>query len=157
MLKHLPRWVFASASKHVKSIADQDNIPIFFNGDEIPEGLAEYAECTIIGPNIIHLSKNVYKVTLEIRLLLTVKTGDLVNMYRIHDIGGLFQSQFFDIHVKKYGLTDLDDGSEIFCLRPNPDIRNAVQYINLGAVESNTNAVQAIVHGNYSIHTEGDT
>jgi hypothetical protein len=141
----------ASISKHFDD--RRDGVPMFIeNQHRDTDEEQELLELRMDGPRILEVSKNCWKLRIEINILVQVVMDD-VNFHRIDDLVGLAQSAFTDIPVFRYGNTPGDDDSFLGCLRLLQN-RSNVDYLEanrFGQVDTRTKLLQSTVEGHFEM------
>lgn len=133
------------------------NIGIFIEGTssrDLEE--SEYVEIRVDGPYSDERTKNDYKLTLEVNLLIQTIINPAVNIYRHAEIQGACMGAMSVIPVYKLGNEVADDLTQIGCLELNTDEpRDHVMSHNFGQIETDIKLQQATVEGHYKIELEG--
>jgi len=150
----LVRWVNISLIKYFASVADTNSITLYVEGvDERSEMTmnANHAELRIQGPFIRNLSHNLWKVTCDVNIMLTVRMQMASqNAYLIKDWGGIFvEAMESAISVYKYG----DGDALIDCLRVKLGRSDHIDFFDFGIVNNDTRIRQAEVDATFEMTT----
>jgi hypothetical protein len=121
------RWLIASIAEHFRGVA-ADHVD-FMIEDEVRDtaNLSSWVELRINGPEYKEWSSGSYMIDLEVDLLINVR-HDPTNIYHIHDLSGLFESNCDDIPIYKYG----HDDSFLFCLPLDPQMVSNIKKMYYG-------------------------
>jgi hypothetical protein len=154
--KHIPRWIFASTSKHfAEHITDEHSVPMFIEAQyRNTSTLPDFCEFRLDGPRAVEHSSNYWELYCEINILVQIAVS--TNFHRIHEVVGIVASGFSDIPVYKYGEGPEDTQDLLGCLHLIQDDRKRqrLEILHLGRIEVPTAIIQAIVEGHYSM--QGD-
>ena len=151
----LPRWIFASASKHFDTIATS-SFPMFVEGQHRhTREEDEFFEFRFDGPILTELSKNYWRIYFEINILIQTAMDDS-DMHKIHRRVGTVAANFTLISIYKYGNQVGDDGSLFACIPLVQDDRNRqrLQILHFGQVSPDAKLVHACVEGHYQVDKE---
>jgi hypothetical protein len=144
--KDWARWIFASVANYLKQVAAQQNLPVLIEHlDERTEDFmraTDRAEIRITGPFCQELSKNYFRVYIDVNVLLTSRfDGDSKNAYGILKYAGAFhEAMDMPIGVWNYGgeagdyVEDQPETQKFLgCLklRPGRDVR----VMNFGQID----------------------
>lgn len=141
------KWILASCTKFYQDICDDANIKVKFIDDGIVNN-SEYVEVRFLGPSINEISNGIYRIDLEINILVTVAIGN--NQYRPHEIAGILQNACQkDIGVYKYGKTSTDDKTLAFTLRLRRDLSDNIKWIYFGKPDANVALNQGVITVRY--------
>ena len=145
MNQDLPRWVYASVSKHFQ-VCETVDFPMIVEGqnrDHVAQ--KDFYELRIDGPTEYRLSNNVNEYYVNIDILLQSRVDDS-NYHRLAQNVGIVAATFTPIEVFKYGKNPTDTGDLVLCL--NCD---SVRITYLGQVKVGIEVQQAIVEGTYKV------
>jgi hypothetical protein len=155
-----PRWIFASTSKHFSDAAaanlakdgiTPDPIPYYVEGNErdLQPGALEYFEFRCDGPYLVEVSKDWWRVNIEINILVCTKRNDK-DFHRIHTLCGLLVAAFTsNITIFKYGDSVADDQSILTCLTLDRNAGENVVVSQLGQLGTDLLEQQAMVEAYY--------
>jgi len=151
------KWIVASVIKHFKAILDAASVDNFIEGTSTRDlTKAEYVEIRVDGPYSDERTKNDFKLTLEVNLLIQTIITPSINIYRHAELQGLCMQSMVTIPVYKLGNEVADDKSQLGCLELNTDEpRDHVMSHNFGQIETDIKLQQATVEGHYKIELEG--
>lgn len=141
---HWGRWIISSIADHFKvNVTTPETLPFLVEGidDRTPafEESPDRAELRFNGPFTTELSKNYWRVWMDVNILVTSNMdGALKNRYSLENNIGLFH-QYADtcIEVYRYGdvsQTPLNDGSLLGVLRPRADKNDSVRALHFGQI-----------------------
>jgi len=131
MNSNTDRWLLSSIAKHFSAIA-QGNIEFLLEDEQRnTEGLNEWVELRVNGPEYKEFDKDCYMVSVEVDLLITVRMTK-TNIYRIHELCGLFESTCDNIPIYKFG----NGGSFVFCLPLDQNMVSNIRKLYYGKVEA---------------------
>ena len=151
-VQHWPRWITASLNKHFD--ARKQTLPLFIEGmHRETRSEKDFLELRRDGPYLTELSKGVWKVYMEVNVLIQSAMDD-TNMYRIDKSVGIVVAACTAIPVYKYGDDPLvDDGSLLGCLKVVSDARGKerIQVNHFGKINPSTPLIQASVEVHYSM------
>ncbi len=144
------RWIMASLHKHFDD--NRQGLILYVDGqirDTRTE--SEYIEVRVDGPNFTEISKNNWKIFVEVNVLVSV-TMDNKDLHRLVKYIGIVSAAFIDIMIYKYG----DGASELGCMRLLQDTgtHERVQVSNFGVIDPAINLQQATVEGHYELLLE---
>lgn len=155
-----PRWIFASTSKHFDTAAQanlaKDGVtadPILFyvegNDRDLQSGALEYFEFRCDGPYFVEVSKDWWRVNIEINILVNAKRNNK-DFHRIHTLCGLLVAAFTsNITIFKYGDGVVDDQSILTCLTLDKNAGENVCVAHLGQLGTDLLEQQAMVEAYY--------
>ena len=152
ILENLPRWLFASVSKHFDD--NKQDLALFIEGQyRTTRNIKDFIELRFDGPDLTEISKGYWKVYTEINVLVQSAMDD-ENFHRIHTTVGKVVAAFTDIEVYKYGTGDDDDDSLLGCLVLLADARSKekTKVAHFGQIGPDTMLLQASVEGHYLMH-----
>jgi hypothetical protein len=153
MRKHLPRWIFASISKHFDT--HRSGIEMYVEGQDRKTDVDDFFELRMDGPYYRELSKNFFEVRFEINVLIQSELND--NYHRIHEIIGIVSDAFFTpINIYRFGSEQEDDGSFFDCVSLSFEKRrrDALEIHQFGKIEPSTKIMQATVEGHYELNVQ---
>ena len=146
---HWPRWIFASASKYFEQIAQENNLHFFIEGTErFTSDYQKYIEFRLDGPNMVELSKDYYRLEVEINLLWSFNQ-DQEDFHETERIKGILIEAMTDICIYKYGNGASDDNSLLGVLSLKQDNRNLIRVNNFGQIRQDVKLMQGTVEGTY--------
>ena len=133
-LSNLDRWIVISLAKHFANVADGQ--VDFMLEDQVRDtkDLSSWVELRILGPEYHEWAKDEYVLNLEIDLLINVRI-DAGDIYHIHRLAGLFETNCDDIPVYKYGDGVKDDGTFLFCLTLDREMLSNIKKMYFGQVD----------------------
>lgn len=142
-----PRWIFASIGKHFES--QVSGIPMMMEGEHRDDQSAKDSmEIRMDGPSINEINKNIWKITLDINVLINSAMDD-INFFRLHVNVGKVSAAFITIQVLKYG-----DGEALLgCLelRQSSGNREILKVNHFGQVAPDIKLLKATVEGHYEM------
>jgi hypothetical protein len=128
--KNWPRWIFASLADHLKKVALGLGLPSHVEGLDIRSRCfteaAERVEIFITGPFVTELSRDYYRVFVDVHVVLTCRMDVRQKGYNLWTYAGVFQAAL-DAEVPVYNLggepgdfmaSDPSSLVHIGCLRP---------------------------------------
>lgn len=152
--KNWPKWFQASIRKACETIATANSIALHVEGeDRETDDLSEYVELRVHGPDVLEIARNQYRIDVTVNLLVTVKRS-LKNMWRRHEIAGIFMSGLDpDISIYKLGNGPDDDKTKLTCLMLRDSLGESMglKYRDLGRLQTAADLIQAVVNGTYRI------
>ena len=155
---NLPRWIFASVTKHFFDGLDALNdLPIIIEGqhkDDIDS--EDYYELRINGPVITQLNSKQFQLEFEINMIVSSTLND-TNFHRLYRYVGDCCTVFFTkLQIFKYGDGSNDDSSLLSCaeLVQDSGSKDAVIVQHYGQIDPNIKLLQATVSGKFIILTE---
>lgn len=152
---HIDRWIFASVSKHFDD--HRGTTPLFVEGMlRQTNKLAEFMELRIDGPYYTEISKGLWKVYIEINILIQAAMNQQ-NFHRMRQLTGNVMAIFEPcIPVYKYGTESYDDSSLVGGLQRMDEEagRNNMQVSQFGQVDPVNQLEQASVEAHYVVLVE---
>ena len=151
---NLPRWIFASISKHFTTKCP--SLMLFIEGQLRPTTLSkDWIELRVDGPYLTEVSKGYWKVYSEINVLLS-SYMDQKNYHRIHQDAGTVAAAFTCIEIYRYGIGIEDDQSLVGAMQLVRDTRGRerIQISHFGMIDPDKQLYQATVEGHYSMFLE---
>lgn len=149
---NMPRWIFASISKHF--FDRRNGVDFYIEGQHRDAKInKELIELRIDGPYVTEMSKDVYKYYTEVSVLIQTLKNDK-DYHRIHTLTGMIAAAMTDINVYKFGKGLQDDATQfVGCLQLVQDVpsRERVQINNFGQIETSTPLMQASVEAHYKL------
>jgi len=134
------RWIFASASKVFKAVADAFPVHFFVAGTKRDtDSKSDYIVFRMQGPNFTEVSHNYFRVDVTINILYAVTIAS--DFHLPYKIAGMLAETMDEFCVYKYG----DDDSLLGTLR----LSRPVNVNHLGQTDEDTNVVQGMVVGTY--------
>jgi len=157
MNENLARWVFASIADYFSTIVTGINLPLLVEGVDERESekmRGDHAELRVNGPFVRELSKNYWRIWVDINILLTnMMSMSQENAYDIAQWGGTFQEAMLKpIPIYKYGSNPSDDESLIGCLTLRKSKGDSVRLIHFGQISREDRIRQAAVDGRYEMY-----
>lgn len=149
---NLTRWIFASVTKHFYD--NRGGYEMWIEGQRRKSGThANQVEVRMDGPDLTEVSKDYWRVFIEVNLLCSVLLDDQ-SYHTIHQMVGDISSKFTNIGVFRLGVgTDPEnDGTQLGCLElvqhPAPS-RGRLRIQHFGQVNPETPLIRATVEGHY--------
>ena len=142
MNENWPRWIIASVNDHFDSVADLVTGEV---AGELNDN--ETVEVRVNGPYIDELSKDDFKITATVNVVIQSVMSDL-EYHNIHRKVGKVLVLFTAITVKKFGDGVDDDQTELGCFRKPRSIQ--VNYF--GEIEPQLRLEQASVSAEYEMY-----
>lgn len=155
---HLARWVFASLTSYLKSVAEDNNVAAIIEG--VDERTPAYmqardrVEIRITGPHVQEISHNYFRVWVDSNVLITSDPGGAnINKHTFLTICGLYQHAMDQvISVIRAGNGPDDDGEPIGCLRPRSGPNDVVRVLHFGQIERTDRTRQSAVDARYVMY-----
>jgi hypothetical protein len=152
------RWITASVALYIKTIVDGLKIPLLVEGiDERSTNITHsHAELRIGGPFAKELSKDYWRLQVDINILLTyLMKIDELNVYDLQTWCGILQVALDGpISIYKYGGETNDDESYVGCLRPKKDRYDANRVFNFGQINRVDRLRQAMIDAQYYMYLD---
>ncbi len=161
-----PRYIFASVATYLKTIAADNSLPAIVEGlDERTDKYMEStdrAEIRVNGPYSQELSKDYFRLWVDVNVLLTSRMDAKKNGYEIQRFSGIFLSAMDrPIPVWNYGKqpgdfveADPDTQIHLGCLSPRPATSESIKVLHFGQVEKTDRVKQSIVDARYVMFME---
>lgn len=149
------RWIKTSIVKYFDT--NKGSYTLFVEGaDRHTQDLQTWVEVRTDGPYIREVSKNYYKLTVEVNLLLSSIVNE--NIYTQDALCGYFQSLFTCIPVFRYGPSDdiANDNVQFGELVLFDHMRESIKLNHFGIIRPDTNLIQSTVEGHYLMWLEGE-
>lgn len=154
MNQNWARWIIASIAVYFKTVIDTLSIPLLCDGLDEREHANmhhSHAELRISGPFVKELSKDYWRIHIDINILLTYlmkSTED--NVYDLQTWCGVIQeSMDGPINIYKYGGEAGDDASYIGCLRSRMGKFEANRVFHFGQISKVDRVRQSMIDGRY--------
>lgn len=145
MNKNLPRWVYASVTKHFDS--KKDTLQLRFEGDDRTKLKNDALELRMDGPNKRQYDKSVEYYDIYINILV-ISIRDEKDAHKVQRQTGIAAAAFVNsIPVYRYGTATEDDKTLLGCLV----LEGEVIITNFGAVEGSPNLLYSTVEGGYCL------
>ncbi len=145
-----PRWIFASISKHFNDVAILNSIPMFIEGTHrFTKSDKKYFELRIDGPNFQEVSKNYFRLDVNVNILWAFNQDD-EDFHEPQRIIGFLAHAIDDICIYKYGSGVLDDSSLLGMLQ----LKLGPRANNFGQVRSDVRLMQGTVEGTYRMYVD---
>ena len=143
--KNISKWIFASVAKNFKHLPN-----LFIKGQlRETDKTKNWYELKVDGPYIHKLSKNYWRLDVEIDLQSYVKQ-DKSYLYTYQELQGDALVFFTEtIPIYKLGDKSSDDGSFIFCLQLNHDDKHSLDMTTFGFAEKNEKIDITDIEGHY--------
>ncbi len=142
------RWIYASASKIFKTMADAYPVHMFLEGTKrYTDTHSNFLEFRMSGPRITEISNGYYRLDLEINILYSIAIG--TDFHLPYKIAGKIVETMSDICVYEYNDGDAYLGT--LTLKRQP-----VVVAHFGQARADTEVVQGTVEGSYVIHLNGE-
>ena len=155
MNSNWPRWIFASVSYYMSTVAASIPLPLLVEGidDREPENMeVDHAELRVTGPFITEISRNYYRLLVDVNVLLTDLMGAKENAYDLIQWGGVFQEAMQGpINIYKYG----NDDSYLGCLSLRDRRGENIKLFHFGQLGKSERVRQSVVDGRYVTYLEG--
>jgi len=160
MIISWPKWFQASIQKHLIAVAATLPITAYVEGeDRQTDDKLEFVEIRTNGPDILQVSKNVYRIDVLINVVITVKRS-IKNTWRRHELSGIFMNAMTpEIDIYRLGNSVEDDKSKFTCLPLRNDLSESmgVQFRDLGRLQTAADLTQTMLQGTYRIsNLQGD-
>jgi len=154
MMRHWPRWILASIQKHFDD--RRDGLKLFVEGTyRNTSEDANFIELRVDGPSLTEISKDWWKIYVEVNILVQATMSD-TDFHKIYTDVGTVLAAFTNIELFKYGTESYDNGSQFGCLRLLSDARGKqpVRIYNFGQVETSIPLMQSTLEGHYVTNLE---
>ena len=128
---NLDRWLVSSITKYFSDVADLNSLT-FISEDQVRDtaSLSTWVELRINGPQFKEWSSGMYTITLEADLLISVRLSES-NIFRIHELAGLFESSCDNIPIYTYG-----NGEDfLFCLSLDDQMVSNIKKLYYGRAD----------------------
>lgn len=162
MNSRLPKWMYASMSKHFSDLtsASIPDVRFFVQGVDEPE-FGDFQNDSALfrmdGPVAYQGSASAgdewFRVELMILLTDIVQTTK-DNAYSIYDWAGIYQASMLDdaLQIFRYGDPAVDpqnDDSLIGCLQPDSSLANNVRIFSYGQIDKDLRIRQISINGRF--------
>ncbi len=148
MNENWPRWIYASASKIFKTMADAYPVHMFLEGTKRQtDTKSNFIEFRMQGPRITEISNGYYRLDLEINILYSIAISD--DFHLPYKLAGKIIETMGDICVYRYNDGDALLG--VLTLKRQPVLVN-----HFGQARADTEVLQGTVEGSYVIFLEGE-
>jgi|WetSurMetagenome_2_1015567.scaffolds.fasta_scaffold24663_3 hypothetical protein len=155
MNKDWPRWIMASVAKYFSTTCGTIPLPLLVDG--IDERISEdvhydHAELRINGPLITELSKNYFKILVDVNVLIT----ELMTSNSAYDLqtwcGVIAKAMDGPINIYKYGNEDGDNSSWVMCLVPCRDNVPPNRVMNFGQLGRSDRIRESMIDGHFVVY-----
>lgn len=152
MNKNWTRWILASIAKYFSDTCLTIPLPLLVDGIDEREGedlQCDHAELRITGPYLNELSKDYWRVLVDINVLLTEMMGR-TNVYDLQTWCGIISlAMDGPINVYKYGSEVGDDSSWVCCLNPISGGTDPNRTLHFGQLGKTDRLRQSMVDGRF--------
>lgn len=116
--QHLPRWVFASITKHFADVCTSAGIDFFVEGELKDEVFIDNYEIRMNGPTQTQVSNKVWRIDVGVSIFVSSQIND-TNFHRIHEMVGIISNAYTDIGIFRLGpvAEPANDGSFLGCVK----------------------------------------
>jgi hypothetical protein len=152
MNENWPRWIMASIAEYFRVAVATIPLPLLVDG--IDEREAEklhydHAELRITGPYITELSRNYFRILVDVNVLLT-ELMDKPNAFDLQTWCGIVaKAMDGPINIYKYGEETGDDGSWVFCLTPLNGRIEPNRILHFGQLGRTDRIRQSMIDGHF--------
>lgn len=155
MDENCPRWIMASVAKYFSDICVGIPLPLLVDG--IDERTSEelhydHAELRITGPYITELSKDYWRLLIDVNILLT----ELMVRENVYDLqtwcGKIAAAMDGPINIYKYGGETGDDSSYVFCLTPLNGRIDPNRILHFGQLGRTDRIRQSMIDGHFVVY-----
>ena len=144
MNSNWPRWIYASASKVFKVVADAYPLHLFLEGTKRGTDVkTNYLEFRMDGPKVTEVSHGYFKLEINLSVLFSLAIGSDFHLPQ-RVIGKLVEAMD-NICVYKYGDGDAYLGT-LQC--------ETTDVMNFGQARPDTEIIQGVVAGSFTIYLE---
>lgn len=150
------RWIHASINKQFNDNC-HSTVKLYIEGTERnTRAIKNFLELRIDGPKIDEISRNYYRLYVEINILAQALLD--VDIYQLQRLVGLAQSLFVDIPVYKYGTGTEDTEALLGCLQRITSVRGSefIDATNFGQIAPDNKINQATIETHYEMFLNGD-
>jgi len=161
------KWVYSSILNHFEeseyfikwetyledphTYDEQGITPMYIDGCSFDsKDVKDYIEIRIEGPDIVEVSNNYFKITLDLNILTSVTKDS--NIWKTHELVGKVQKTFSTISVYRYGSGTEDNNSLVGCLNR----QNKMETIPWGQPDPNIKQIQQTIESQYKMQIKGD-
>jgi hypothetical protein len=155
------RWMTASVANAMTTVAQSIPIPSVMDGiDDSNKTFAEAPASATIhtsGPHIQELSRDFFRVYLDVNVLVKTEMGDTTNRLNHDTICGIFQSALdTPIGVYQFGSEPDDDPSAtIGCLLSRTGSSESVRIVQFGQPSVTDRVRQSVVQAHLYMYLDG--
>lgn len=150
-LNEVPRWIFASVTKHFNLVAVNNGLHFYIEGTHRETKDEEkYIEFRMDGPHLTQLNNKQYRFDIEINILWSF-LQDHEDFHETERIKGILLRAMSNICVYKYGDGPFDDDSYLEILQLQQDGKTPTRVNNFGQVRSDVKLMQGTVEGSYKM------
>ena len=163
------RWIYASVQAHFdeseyfvewnKYLEDRATydaagiIPLYIDGKGYnPNGVKDYIEVRMDGPDFVEVSNNNYRVELLINVLLSITKDE--NLQKAYLLAGRAQKLFTTIPVYRFGCEDIDNSTSVGCLKIIN--KGKLETTNWGQPDAAIKQTQTTIESHYIMKLIGD-
>ncbi len=147
-VQNIPRWMFASVSKHFDDRKQGEHL--FIEGqDRLTNEETDWLELRMDGPLHKEVSKGCHQFDIEINILVSSVMNEK-DYHKIFKIVGVVAAAFTNvIEIFKFGDGPNDDNTFLECARLRQEGREAVVISHFGQIDPDKRLIQASVEGHY--------
>ncbi len=150
--QNLARWLYASTSKYFNAIALANDLHFFVEGtNRETNEQQKYIEFRLDGPSITELSKNYYRLDVEINILWSFNQDD-EDFHEPERLKGILMDAMQNICIYKFGDGPNDDDSLVNTLQLKQDQRIVTRVSNFGQVRKDARLMQGTVEGSFNMY-----
>ncbi len=150
--QNLSRWLYASTSKYFNTIALTNDLHFFVEGtNRETNEQQKYIEFRLDGPNITELSKNYYRLDVEINILWSFNQDD-EDFHAPESLKGILMDAMQNICIYKFGDGPNDDDSLVGVLQLKQNQRIVTRVNNFGQIRPDVRLLQGTVEGSFNMY-----
>lgn len=154
--KDWPRWIHSSIAQYFSGTI---TVPFIVEGvderDPTYMARADRAEVRVNGPFTQELSKNYFRLYVDVNVIVFSQMGGSANTFALDDnLGSFFDAMDSVIPIYRYGTGPDDDSSLLGCLSPRPGVKDAVRVLHFGQIDKDTRLKEGMVDARYQMFLE---
>lgn len=151
------RWIFSSVAQYVKSVADDNDLPLLVEGveDRLSSKIREttHAEVRVNGPLLKEISAGYWRLYVSINILIQDYMDASHNAYDLFRHCGVFAEALSDvIPITKCGEGVDEDGDLVGCLSLRPELSQSVAVDHFGQLKEDVRLRQSNVRGEFVMY-----
>ena len=154
MKESLPKWIFASVSKHFDD--RKKGLHLFIEGQHrTTNQQKDWAELRIDGPYLTEVSRNYWHFDIEINTLVASSIDDRDAYRYLKNVGIMLEAFTRTIDVFRFGTEVEDDGTYLGCLVLKQAFREKLVVSHFGLTAPDTKIRQSQIEGHYRMEYNG--
>jgi hypothetical protein len=151
------RWIFSSIVKYIKTVSDENNLPLLVEGveDRLTSKIrtTTHAEVRVNGPQLKEISAGYWRLYVSVNILIQDYMDASHNAYDLfRNCGAFAEALLTPIQITKCGEGGDEDGDPVGCLTLRPELSQSVAVDHFGQLKENVRLRQSNVRGEFVMY-----